>query len=276
MALLRSMTCPACGAAISWRRSLGRGVFICPACRTTSRISGAYTTALTVVSVAVAGLLAYALGGTPTMILWSAIIGAFPLHVLLGIVTQQIIAPTLVPTGEFRATLYGGDEEAAAVAARADDDAIRADEPVAVHRIRRLVSGMFRVAFNVLIVAVFVGLLGAASGAFRLDRWLFDAVPALSTNTGPAAFPITVRIREDGLDFTNPSNGPWSCTVQIGLKRFTAAPFELASGQTRGIAYSVFRDGTASLPAEVAYDSARQQTSVECRDTAGFSHYAVF
>jgi hypothetical protein len=220
---------------------------------------------LTGVSAVIAGLLAFALGASASLILWSALLGSFPVSILIGLLTHQIIAPTLVPTGEFRSTLYGGDDEAAAVAAK--DDGSSRPEPV-----RRL--RVARVVLNGGILVALVSLLAGASGLFRLERAAFDLVPGLATRSGPMAFPVAVRIREDGLDFTNGSTGPWTCTLDIGLQNFKAPPFELEAGQTRRIWYVSFTDGTAPLTTDAGYWGARQHIVVECLDRLGVSHYA--
>jgi hypothetical protein len=222
---------------------------------------------LTGVSAVVAGLLAFALGARASLIVWSAVLGVFPVYVLIALLTNQIIAPTLVPTGEFRSTLYGGDDEAAAVAAREDGSS----RPEPIRRLR-----MARVILNGGILVALVSLLAGASGVFHLERAVFDLVPGLATKSGPPAFPVRVTIREDGLDFTNGSAVPWTCTPQISLQHFTAPPFELEAGQTRRIWYGSFTNGTSPLTSDAGYWGARQNIVVECLDRLGVSHYTSF
>jgi hypothetical protein len=265
--IIRSMKCPTCDTAISLRHSLGGGRYMCPACRNTACVARSYSLVLTGVAAVIAGLLADALGARGTVLIASVFIGVYPVSFLIGMINIQIFAPTLVPTGEFRSILYGGDDLEAAARAQNDDV-----NPVAPHvraRVRRAV-------LNGLALIAFVGLIAGAAGLFRLERSIYDVMPGLATKSGPRAFPVTVRIREDGLDFTNRSSGPWSCTTQIGIRELGSAPFVLEAAQTRTVAYASFLDGTVPLSSDAGYWIAREKIIVECGDRAGFSHFVVF
>ena len=235
--------------------------------RNTACVARSYSLVLTGVAAVIAGLLADALGARGTVLIASVFIRVYPISFLIGMINIQIFAPTLVPTGEFRSILYGGDDLEAA--ARAQNDDVNPVTPHVRARVRRAV-------LNGLALIAFVGLIAGAAGLFRLERSIYDVMPGLATKSGPRAFPVTVRIREDGLDFTNRSSGPWSCTTQIGIRELGSAPFVLEAAQTRTVAYASFLDGTVPLSSDAGYWIAREKIIVECGDRAGFSHFVVF
>lgn len=233
---------------------------MCPACRNTARIRRSYSVVVTAVAAVAAGLLAYALGARGGVLIASIFIGVYPISFLIGLVSVQLFAPDLEATGEFRAILYG--ESGETPVALSDEDQ---------HRLR-----VGRILINALALLAFVGLLVGAAGLFRLERWVYNAAPVLSTRSGPKGFPVTIRIQEDGLDFTNGSSGPWTCSASIGINETRSPTFTVEAMQKSFVGYDRFIDGTLALSADDGYWRAREKIIVECLDRAGLSHFAAF
>jgi hypothetical protein len=255
------MKCPACNARLSWRNSQGGGRFLCAACKNTGRIRRSYSLVVTAVGAVTAGLLAYALGARGDVLISSIFIGFYPTSLLIALISVQVFAPDLEPTGEFRAILYGGDS--------VDNPPVVSDEEQ-----RRLRVG--RILMNGLAVFAFICLLTGAAALFRIERSIYNVVPGLSSRSGPSAFPVTVRIEDDGLDFTNGSSGPWTCTSKIGIKEITSPTFALEAAQTRFVSYESFVDRAVPLSADDGYWKARERIIVQCLDDAGLTHFVVF
>jgi hypothetical protein len=261
------MKCPACRATVSWRQSQGASRYLCPNCQNVSQIARSYSLVLTVLGMLIAGFLAYALGARGTMLMFSALIGVHPVKFLMSIVTLQLFAPELVPTGEFRSILYQS-ASAGAVAVPANENGGQ--------RETRSAAPWFRLLLNGFVLLAFVGLLVVTSGLIRLERWAFGVLPGLGTQSGPAQFPVTVRIRDDALELTNGSTGPWACTSRIGFKELPSAEFTLQAAETRTLDYGSFLDAGVPLTPDAGYWRARERVIVECLDGSRISHYVVF
>lgn len=263
MGLARTMTCPVCGAAIYRLRSTAAGRYVCPACQNTLEMARSYLVVLEAIAVTISGLIGYAVGDASTAFSW-AILGAVPVMMVLHVITAQIFATPLVPTGEFQSVLYGQDQHPMAAPAGAFDQ-IPSDRRASAWTRRVIVIGFA--------VLAFAGVFASMAGLSSVARYLFDVVPGFATESGPRQFPITLTIREDGVDFTNPTSGPWTCTAEIGIARFKSVPFTLDAGQTRTVLYLDFRSGTSPVDAEAGYWAARESTHVECSDPSGVSHF---
>jgi predicted RNA-binding Zn-ribbon protein involved in translation (DUF1610 family) len=101
------VTCPSCGAAISWRHAAADVHFLCPECGHGVRLRGGYFRVLKLVSLLVVGLAAYALGARGEVLLWTTIIGGIPAGFVLTFVTMRLFPPDTESTGDYRGILYG-------------------------------------------------------------------------------------------------------------------------------------------------------------------------
>ncbi len=263
------MQCPFCHGAIKARHRVGPAAFLCPACGFTSRIAPSEFVIATLAGVVIGGLLGYALGARDYALIASVFVGGFPGSLLIALISFQVVGARLVPAGGFvdeaSARAFGEMRDGRAPGPRADSFSIG----------RLLTVGVAALAF--------VGLL---SGVIAGCQWLESvySVPAFAVHTGPPAFPVTVRIREHGVDFTNGSNGPWTCEAELGVKKVgteitgigVSPVFPLAAGQSFTVLYGTFLDGNLPLTHDVAYHAARHRVSVSCTDQARHTHFIWF
>lgn len=93
--------CPFCGARIhllQWPT--------CRACGNSVQLRPSYRAAMLVVTFLLSGLIAFAVGATGDVWLWTTLLGAHPLGVVLYFLTWQLLPPDIEPTGDYRSILY--------------------------------------------------------------------------------------------------------------------------------------------------------------------------
>ena len=105
---------------------------------------------------------------------------------------------------------------------------------------------------------------------------VYRVVPAFrATKSGPATFPVIVRINQTGLGITNGSGERWTCEVGIpGTTGFTAVAV-LAPQESRDLAYSDFKGGSR-LTDSAGYMRARDGIHVDCKADSGVSRSIQF
>jgi hypothetical protein len=226
------------------------------------RIARSYTVAATVVAMVSAGCLSYALGARRDLLFPATAIGTLPVRLALMMISCQLFPPELVVTGEFRSVLYRSDTEAIT-------------PPTSRRPLPTCRPYFVRVYVNVILVVAFIGCLLVGGGLIRLHRALNTMLPWLATSTGPRTFPVTIRMRDDGIEFTNGSTGAWICRSRIGTK-FQSALFSLAAGETKAITYGAFEGGGTPLTDDTGYWATGDGLDVECTDGAGTAHYFLF
>jgi predicted RNA-binding Zn-ribbon protein involved in translation (DUF1610 family) len=104
--------CPACGAEVPWPRASVDTAFLCPSCGRSIQVRRSYFRSLGLLSIPLAGFLAYALGARRDVLFWSTLLGAFPLQFIMGFITLRLFRPDAELTGDYRSILHPVDPEA--------------------------------------------------------------------------------------------------------------------------------------------------------------------
>src|SRR5262245_9391593 len=100
------VTCPSCGAKISWRDASTHAQFICPECAHGVHVRKGYFRALNVTSLVVTAFVAYGAGARGNVLFWSVILGWIPVSFLVTFFTMRIFPPDTESTGDYRGILY--------------------------------------------------------------------------------------------------------------------------------------------------------------------------
>jgi len=279
------LKCPSCSQAISWRHATLGGQFLCPACGRGLRVPGSYFRVLTVVSFVLVTLVAYAAGMRGDALFEAAMLGVFPVVVLLTFITIRLFPPDVETTGEFRGILYGSTVESEAIATSHPTSAdtsprVATPSPLAdarplfnVGKEPRTLEGA------VLKLAVVVLVLG--------NVWIWvrpvvhRAFPEIgATETGPPVFPVQVHIGRDTVGFTNPSSAAWTCKASLGFYETYTATFSVGPDQTRAVPDLEFGGTDVAEDIEAQLDArreaAREKISIECAEPSGQTHYLEF
>jgi len=85
------------------------------------QVRRSYFRSLGLLSIPLAGLLAYALGARRDVLFWSTLLGAFPLQFIMGFITLRLFRPDAELTGDYRSILHPVDPKALARPAPATD-----------------------------------------------------------------------------------------------------------------------------------------------------------
>lgn len=117
--------CPVCGTAVPWRRATVGVPFLCPTCGRSIQVRGSYFRVISLLSLPIAGLVAYAFGARRDALIWSTLLGSFPVQFIMGFLTMRLFPAEAQVTGDYRSILHPVDPAALERAAR--DDERRAD-----------------------------------------------------------------------------------------------------------------------------------------------------
>jgi hypothetical protein len=278
------VTCPVCAAAIPARGAWGRVSFFCPECGHGLRFRKGYFRVLYLFANILVAMVAYACGARGDTLFAIVVLAPWPTVSLLAFVTARLFPPDVEPTGDFHGVLYGlpvetddrtsehNAEEMLGPPARAPthlDDRHDRREPFVPLREPRTLEGVaLRGAALVLLVSV-VWMAG-----LPLVRHF---VPDFGiVQTGPAVFPITLRVRHDTLAFTNGSTEAWTCRATLGFDDAHAAAFPVEAHETRVVSYEDFQAQGRHAPLAVLRDAARERVSINCAAPSGRTHFWIF
>jgi predicted RNA-binding Zn-ribbon protein involved in translation (DUF1610 family) len=119
------LKCPACGTTVPWRRAAVDTAFLCPSCGRSIEVRRSYFRVFSLLSLPIAGLVAYALGARRDALVWGTLLGAFPVQFVLAFLTMRLFPPEAETTADYRSILHPVDPAALEHAAR--DEESRAD-----------------------------------------------------------------------------------------------------------------------------------------------------
>src|SRR5262245_58201201 len=101
------VTCPSCGAKISWRYASLHAQFLCPECGQGVHIREDRYFRVLNFSLLVVGWVAYAAGARDEVLFWSVLLGTLPVAFVVHFITMRIFPPDAEATGDYRGILYG-------------------------------------------------------------------------------------------------------------------------------------------------------------------------
>jgi hypothetical protein len=202
--------CPDCRSEIAWRHVRFGHSFACPSCRTRLTVRGAYTRTVALAALAMAFLLAYAIGLRDWWLLMAGFLGMIPMQTIVLLITVRLFSVEFEPTGEVHDILHPIDSHTPDAATVLTD--VPRQAPIAV-RLWEFFKGInqprtvegYALQAGIVVMTVFF----AWMCALPLLRAVFPEFDAI--RSGPKGFPVTVDIGESTLAVTNDSDALWTC-----------------------------------------------------------------
>jgi hypothetical protein len=233
---------------------------------------------MSAVSLCLPALLGYAAGVRGDALLFVALLGTFPMRVVVLFITIRVAPPELEATGEFRGILYGlpHDEPPPPMteprlsetppSGIADASGERAGPLFTPTEQPWSMEGIV-IAGGAIVLLLF--------GAWMvLEPAVHTIVPeSVVVRKGPPTFPVSIRIYDEAIIVTNGSAQHWSCHVELRDWETYTATFSVAPKQTHYLANDAFEP--AAAPGNVAR-KARMRLVVDCAEPTGRSHSWIF
>jgi hypothetical protein len=275
----RRLTCPACNARLAWQRATIDTPFFCPECKQGVVFRPRYLRTLNVVSLSLAGLVAYGLGIRDDALLAAVLLMLLPAHWVILFISIRVFPPDLEPTGDYRGILFGltDSDDSEHSPLEPDAGSPTTSPPTAVDQGNR--GTLFKVtaephSVEGLVLGVAAMILVGSAGWMLVEPLVYRLAPGVNaTRTGPAGFPVTILIGETALSVTNGSNDLWSCRVELGAWAEHGAGLGVAPRQTSDVPYARFEPGASD--AELSR-LARQSIAITCADESNTAHMASF
>jgi hypothetical protein len=226
---------------------------------------------LTLAALAIAFLLAYAIGLRDWWLLIGGFLGMIPIQTIVMVVTVRLFSVEFEPTGEVHDILYSADSPTADAEAVLTNVPPRA--PIAIRlweffkgiNQSRTVEG-YALQAGIVVMAVFL----AWMCALPLLRSVFPKFDAI--RSGPKGFPVTMEIGESMLAVTNGSDAFWTCRAELGNERL-AGTFEVIAGKTTQISLARF-DPNGTFDQSQIRNAAQNRIWLVCEEPSGVSHAA--
>jgi predicted RNA-binding Zn-ribbon protein involved in translation (DUF1610 family) len=276
------VTCPSCGAEISWKEA-GGAQFLCPECGHGVHLRNGYFRVLYLLSALLTSLVAYAAGVRGDTLFWTVSIFLVPTYILLVFITMRLFPPDVESTGDYRGILYGAarDEDTQAAAESPRDSRKQKRNPSSASATESESHAALFEADPEHWTVEGVAILGAAVVLVLVAVWMaarplvYRVLPELgATQVGPAVFPVTVHLGQGTIDVANGSTEHWSCKVGVGVANLYTFTFTVDAHQTRELPYGSFQ------PAGGEWDElrrlARERVAIECAEPSGRTHFWIF
>jgi len=224
-----------------------------------------------IAALAIAFLLAYAIGLRDWWLLMAGFLGMIPIQTIVLLITVRLFSVEFEPTGEVHDILHPIDSHAVDAETVLTD--VPPQPPIAI-RFRGSFKGInqprtlegYALQIGILVMAVFF----AWMLALPLLRAVFPEFDGI--RSGPRGFLVTVDIGESTLAVTNDSEASWTCRAELGNERL-AATFEVNAGKTTQIDLATF-DPSGAIDRSRIRNAVQNRMRLVCAEPSGVSHAA--